>query len=58
MGGGAACLNSMVQEHHDIAEMQLDELSPDIFRAPNVQFFVVNNSVLVSYVEVPTPVSV
>ena len=37
MGGGAACLNSSVQEHHDIAEMQLDELGPDIFNAPNVQ---------------------
>ena len=37
MGGGAACLNSLVQEHHDIAQLNLEDLTPEIYNAPNVQ---------------------
>ena len=37
MGGGAAQLNSEVQEHHDVSQLSLDELSEEIFNAPNVQ---------------------
>lgn len=36
MGAGAAQLNTSVQEHND-TDMNLEELSPEIFQAPNVQ---------------------
>ncbi|XP_013400060.1 ral GTPase-activating protein subunit alpha-1-like isoform X2 [Lingula anatina] len=52
MGGGAAKSNTFVQEYHDFSPA-LDELSTDIFRAPNVQFFVLNNTTLISFVEIP-----
>ena len=58
MNEGAACLNTLVKEYDDVTSVALDELSPDIFFAPNVQFCVVNNSSLVSLVEIPAPVSV
>ena len=57
MNEGAACLNALVKEHDDITSVTLDELTPEIFFAPNVQFCVVNNSSLVSLVEIPAPVS-
>ncbi|XP_067682813.1 ral GTPase-activating protein subunit alpha-1-like isoform X5 [Haliotis asinina] len=53
MGSGAARLNSNVQEHHDIPNYVDEELKPDIFSAPNVQFFVVNHRALISFVELP-----
>ncbi|XP_064622191.1 ral GTPase-activating protein subunit alpha-1-like isoform X2 [Lineus longissimus] len=52
-GGGAARLNSSIQEFHDSPEFLLDELKPEIFELPNVQFFVLNNNALVSFIEIP-----
>uniref|UniRef100_T1JGD1 Rap-GAP domain-containing protein n=1 Tax=Strigamia maritima TaxID=126957 RepID=T1JGD1_STRMM len=56
MGIGAARMTSLVTEHDDIdiPGMHADELSTEIFHAPNVQFFVLNNDTLISFVELPT----
>ncbi|CAG5132354.1 unnamed protein product, partial [Candidula unifasciata] len=43
MGSGAARLHTTVQEHHDLPEYIEDDLRPEIFNAPNVQFFVLNH---------------
>ena len=60
--GGAANLSSMVNEqddnHHYIAPtsnslQNTDELSSEIFKAPNVQLLVVNDTTLMSLVELP-----
>ena len=62
--GGGASLSSMVNEHDDNPHYNLpnsssgspqnpDELSAEIFKAPNVQFFVVNETTLMSFVELP-----
>jgi hypothetical protein len=61
--GGAANLSSMVNEqddnHHYIAsnsnnsQQNTDELSAEIFKAPNVQLLVVNDTTLMSLVELP-----
>ncbi|CAH1791020.1 unnamed protein product [Owenia fusiformis] len=53
MGSGAGRLNSEVQEQHDSAAKQMEDLNTEIFSQNNVQFFVLNNSTLVSFVEVP-----
>ena len=37
MAGGAAQLNAMVQEFHDVADVSLDELQPELFYSPNIQ---------------------
>ena len=37
MACGAAQLNSSVQEHHDLNQWSSEDLSPEIFNAPNVQ---------------------
>ena len=37
MATGPARLNAGIQEHHDITTVKLDELSAEIFNAPNVQ---------------------
>jgi hypothetical protein len=60
MGAGPAQLYSTVKEMHDqnlLDESMPEDLSPDIFNLPNVQFFVLNNTTLVSYVEIPALVS-
>ncbi|KAI0212730.1 Ral GTPase-activating protein subunit alpha-1 [Lamellibrachia satsuma] len=53
MGGGAAQLNSSVLESDDSDTLDGTELIPDIFNAPNVQFFVLKNMTLISFVELP-----
>ena len=37
MGSGAARMNSSIQENNDLVEPVLEELTPEIFKAPNVQ---------------------
>ena len=37
MGGGASQLHTTVQEHHDIKEISLTELSAEVFSSPSVQ---------------------
>ncbi|XP_037086533.1 ral GTPase-activating protein subunit alpha-1-like [Pollicipes pollicipes] len=52
---GAVRLGSLVSEHDDLPLLAArDELSSDIFYAPNVQFFVLNNRSLLSLVELPS----
>ncbi len=52
---GAASLTSMVSEHDDLDLANAsDDLSSEIFSAPNVQFFLINNSTLLSFVELPS----
>ncbi|GFG28404.1 hypothetical protein Cfor_11332, partial [Coptotermes formosanus] len=53
MGIGAARLSSMVVEHDDVPGLSADELSAEVFSAPNIQLFVLSNSLLVSLVELP-----
>ncbi|XP_059157319.1 ral GTPase-activating protein subunit alpha-1-like isoform X3 [Physella acuta] len=53
MGSGAARLHTTVQEHHDLPEYVEEDLKPDIFTAPNVQFFVLNHRCLISFIELP-----
>ena len=61
--GGAASLSSMVNEQDDnhhyshtnssTSQQNNDELSPEIFKAPNVQLLVMNDTTLMSLVELP-----
>ena len=37
MGGGASQLHTTVQEHDDIKEISLTELSAEVFSSPSVQ---------------------
>ncbi|ELU01115.1 hypothetical protein CAPTEDRAFT_167900, partial [Capitella teleta] len=54
MGAGPAQLYTAVKETHDQnMNDESDDLSPEIFNQPNVQFFVLNNSAIVSCVEIP-----
>ncbi|PNF30190.1 Ral GTPase-activating protein subunit alpha-2 [Cryptotermes secundus] len=53
MGIGAARLSSMVVEHDDVPGLATDELSAEVFSAPNIQLFVLSNSLMVSLVELP-----
>ena len=57
MNSGASQLHTSVQEHHDQGDWSLEELSAEIFNAPNVQFFVLNNTTLLTLVEIPALVS-
>lgn len=57
MGIGASRLSSLVNEHDDVPNLTGDELSAEVFHAPNVQFFVLNNSSIISFVEIPALVS-
>ncbi|XP_059976075.1 ral GTPase-activating protein subunit alpha-2 isoform X3 [Mesoplodon densirostris] len=52
--GGPAVLHSLVSEHHDNTHADAAELSPDVFRSPNLQLFVFNDSTLISYLQTPT----
>ncbi|XP_076305803.1 ral GTPase-activating protein subunit alpha-1 isoform X2 [Tachypleus tridentatus] len=54
MGLGASSMTSLVNEHDDIPFLTGDELSTEVFHAPNIQFFVLNNCSIVSFVELPT----
>ena len=47
---GAARLNSAVQEYNDL-DIELNDLRQELFEEPNIQFFVLNNSILLSFVE-------
>ncbi|XP_066993863.2 probable Rho GTPase-activating protein CG5521 isoform X2 [Anabrus simplex] len=53
MGIGAARLSSMVVEQDDVPGLSADELSAEVFAAPNIQLFVLSNNLLVSLVELP-----
>ncbi|XP_022790933.1 ral GTPase-activating protein subunit alpha-2-like, partial [Stylophora pistillata] len=58
LGAGPSRVDSLISEHEDNQNVDTDELSASIFNAPNVQFFVLNDSVLISLVELPLEDSV
>ncbi|XP_069351969.1 ral GTPase-activating protein subunit alpha-2 [Eulemur rufifrons] len=54
LSGGPAMLHSLVSENHDNAHVEGSELSSEVFRSPNLQLFVFNDSTLISYLQTPT----
>ncbi|XP_048393629.1 ral GTPase-activating protein subunit alpha-1 isoform X3 [Stegostoma tigrinum] len=53
LSGGPAMLTSLISENHDNPFTDCTELSPELFENPNLQFFVLNSSTLISYLEIP-----
>ncbi|KFV97188.1 Ral GTPase-activating protein subunit alpha-2, partial [Eurypyga helias] len=51
--GGPAVLHSLLSEHHDNSYVESSELSSEVFRSPNLQLFVFNDSTLISYLQIP-----
>lgn len=37
MGSGASRLSSSIQEHHDMEELEVNDLKQEIFYSPNIQ---------------------
>ncbi|XP_039507062.1 ral GTPase-activating protein subunit alpha-2 isoform X3 [Pimephales promelas] len=54
LSGGPALLNSLVSENHDNPYIESSELSSEVFKSPNLQLFVFNDSTLVSYLQIPS----
>ncbi|XP_069090445.1 ral GTPase-activating protein subunit alpha-2 isoform X2 [Pleurodeles waltl] len=54
LSGGPAILHSLVSEHHDNPYVESSELSSDVFKSPNLQLFVFNDSTLISYLQIPS----
>ncbi|XP_062973888.1 ral GTPase-activating protein subunit alpha-1 isoform X4 [Elgaria multicarinata webbii] len=52
MSGGPAMLTSQVYENNDNPYSENSELSPELFENPNLQFFVLNNTTLVSCIQI------
>uniref|UniRef100_A0A8C6PSC7 Ral GTPase activating protein catalytic subunit alpha 2 n=1 Tax=Nothobranchius furzeri TaxID=105023 RepID=A0A8C6PSC7_NOTFU len=53
LSGGPALLYSLVSENHDNPYVESSELSSEVFKSPNLQLFVFNDSTLVSYLQIP-----
>ncbi|XP_047200748.1 ral GTPase-activating protein subunit alpha-2 isoform X5 [Girardinichthys multiradiatus] len=53
LSGGPALLHSLVSENHDNPYVESSELSCEVFKSPNLQLFVFNDSTLVSYLQIP-----
>uniref|UniRef100_A0A672S0A6 Ral GTPase activating protein catalytic subunit alpha 2 n=1 Tax=Sinocyclocheilus grahami TaxID=75366 RepID=A0A672S0A6_SINGR len=53
LSGGPALLNSLISENHDNPYVESSELSSEVFKSPNLQLFVFNDSTLVSYLQIP-----
>ncbi|CAH1364634.1 unnamed protein product [Tenebrio molitor] len=53
MAIGAARLSSLVVEHDDVPNLTSDELSANIFSAPNIQLFMLTENVIASLIELP-----
>lgn len=54
LSGGPALLHSLASENHDNPYVESSELSSEVFKSPNLQLFVFNDSTLVSYLQVPS----
>uniref|UniRef100_A0A671MGI0 Rap-GAP domain-containing protein n=1 Tax=Sinocyclocheilus anshuiensis TaxID=1608454 RepID=A0A671MGI0_9TELE len=54
LSGGPALLNSLISENHDNPYVESSELSSEVFKSPNLQLFVFNDSTLVSYLQIPS----
>ncbi|XP_042565713.1 ral GTPase-activating protein subunit alpha-1 isoform X2 [Clupea harengus] len=52
MSGGPATLTSHVCENHDNPYSESPDLSPELFDAPNLQFFALNSSTLLSCMQI------
>lgn len=52
--GGPALLHSLLSENHDNPYVESSELSSEVFKSPNLQLFVFNDSTLVSYLQIPS----
>ncbi|KAK3537541.1 hypothetical protein QTP70_013574 [Hemibagrus guttatus] len=50
--GGPAALTSQVCENHDNPYCQSADLAPELFHTPNLQFFVLNGSTLLSCLQI------
>ncbi|XP_053317313.1 ral GTPase-activating protein subunit alpha-2 isoform X2 [Spea bombifrons] len=53
LSGGPAVLHSLINENQDNPYVEASELSNDVFRSPNLQLFVFNDSALISYLQIP-----
>ncbi|XP_065489145.1 ral GTPase-activating protein subunit alpha-2 isoform X2 [Caloenas nicobarica] len=53
LSGGPAVLHSLLSENHDNSYVEASELSSEVFRSPNLQLFVFNDSTLISYLQIP-----
>lgn len=53
LSGGPAVLHSLLSENHDNSYVESSELSSEVFRSPNLQLFVFNDSTLISYLQIP-----
>ncbi|MBN3301758.1 RGPA2 protein, partial [Amia calva] len=53
LSGGPAVLHSLISENHDNHYVESSELSSEVFKSPNLQLFVFNDSTLVSYLQIP-----
>uniref|UniRef100_A0ABM5GA47 Ral GTPase-activating protein subunit alpha-2 isoform X1 n=1 Tax=Pogona vitticeps TaxID=103695 RepID=A0ABM5GA47_9SAUR len=54
LSGGPAVLHSLISENHDNSYVESSELSSEVFRSPNLQLFVFNDSTLISYLQIPS----
>ncbi|XP_053331621.1 ral GTPase-activating protein subunit alpha-1 isoform X1 [Spea bombifrons] len=52
MSGDPAMLTSQICENHDNPYSDSSDLSPQLFHSPNLQFFVLNNTTLVSCLQI------
>ncbi|RMC08055.1 hypothetical protein DUI87_15528 [Hirundo rustica rustica] len=50
---GPAILHSLLSENHDNSYVESSELCSEVFRSPNLQLFVFNDSTLISYLQIP-----
>ncbi|XP_041418604.1 ral GTPase-activating protein subunit alpha-2 isoform X3 [Xenopus laevis] len=53
LSGGPAVLHSLINENQDNPYVEASELSNEVFRSPNLQLFVFNDSALISYLQIP-----
>lgn len=54
LNGGPAVLHSLISENHNNSNVESSELSSEVFRSPNLQLFVFNDSTLISYLQIPS----
>ncbi|XP_053102322.1 ral GTPase-activating protein subunit alpha-2 isoform X2 [Hemicordylus capensis] len=54
LNGGPAVLHSLICENHSNSYVESSELSSEVFRSPNLQLFVFNDSTLISYLQIPS----
>lgn len=54
LSGGPAVLHSLLSENHNNCYVESSELSSEVFRSPNLQLFVFNDSTLMSYLQIPS----